>query len=497
MNMNTEQSLMKEQLYFKESLWRGKIFDGDWIESSGGQADDIEPATGSILTRVGVGDATDVRKAAHKASAAQRDWGEALATDRAEVLRRAAELLRKHQEEVKRWVMRECGGVRPKADIEFLQAHGHLLEAAAIATQPPGLVLPSPSDRLSLARRIPRGVVGVISPNNFPLVLSTRASAPALALGNAVVLKPDLETPVCGGFILAQIFEEAGLPAGLLQVLPGGADAGQAICEDPRVAMVSFTGSTGAGRKVAEIAGRNLKKVSLELGGKNPMIILEDADAELAASNAAFGSWTHQGQICMATGRILVHEKLAPTVTDLLTQKAKQIKVGNPAVEEVALGPLITRRQLERVDSIVRDSIASGARLRAGGEYRDLFYQATVLDRVTPSMRAFREEIFGPVAPVTTFQSDEEAIALASDSEYGLSLSIISSSLERGLALSKRIPAGLVHINDQTIGDDPFAPFGGVGASGNGARHGGPANWEEFTQWQWVTLQARPPRYQF
>ena len=235
------------------------------------------------------------------------------------------------------------------------------------------------------------------------------------------------------GFILAM------LALGLVRILRGPGDA-------DRMMAAQLIGTGGIGAPVREVEPAVAETHEVQF------VSLEDADAELAASNAAFGSWTHQGQICMATGRVLIHEKLAPTVTDLLTQKARQIKVGNPAVEEVELGPLITRRQLERVDSIVRDSIASGARLRAGGEYRDLFYQATVLDRVTPSMRAFREEIFGPVTPVTTFQSDEEAVALASDSEYGLSLSIICSSLDRGLALSKRIPAGLVHINDQTIG---------------------------------------------
>jgi benzaldehyde dehydrogenase (NAD) len=466
-------------------------------KNRGGQADDLEPATGSILTRVGVGDAQDVHAAAAKASLAQRAWQEAPAAERAVVLRRAADLLHQHQEEVKGWIIRECGGTRLKAEVELLQAHGHLLEAAAIATQPAGLILPSSGARLSLAQRRPRGVIGVISPNNFPLILSIRATAPALALGNAVVLKPDLETPVCGGFLLAQLFEGAGLPAGLLQVLPGGAEAGQAICESPQVAMVSFTGSTSTGRKVAELAGRHLKKVSLELGGKNSMIILEDADPELAASNAAFGSWTHQGQICMATGRVLVHETLAEAVTERLAQKAKQLKVGNPATDDVAFGPLITSQAVQKVDSIVRDSLAAGARLRAGGEARGQFYAPTVLDQVTPAMRVFKEEVFGPVAAVTAFRSDEEAVALARDNEYGLSLSILCRSLERGLALSKQIPAGLVHINDQTVGDEPYAPMGGVGASGNGARHGGPANWEEFTEWRWVTLQDRPPKYPF
>lgn len=384
-----------------------------------------------------------------------------------------------------------------KGEHEVREAIVLLHQAAGLLSQPHGLVLPSEAGRLSYARRQPHGVVGVISPFNFPLVLSLRSVAPALAAGNAVVLKPDPQTPVSGGLLIACLFEAAGLPKGLLQVLPGAADAGEALCRDPNVQMIAFTGSTGAGRKVAEVAGRHLKKVALELGGKNPLIILEDADLDLAASNAAWGAWLHQGQICMASGLILVHESIAAAFTRKLADKARALTVGNAARGEAALGPLINARQLQRVQQIVSDTLAAGARLEAGGEARGLFYLPTVLSGVRPGMRAFEDEVFGPVATVVSFASDEEAIELANRTEYGLSAAVISPSVGRAMAIGDRLQCGLLHINDQTVADDCINPFGGRGASGNGGSVGGPADWDEYSQWQWVTVKNTAPAYPF
>ena len=364
--------------------------------------------------------------------------------------------------------------------------------------EPQGLLMPSRSDRTSMARRVPHGVVGVISPFNFPLTLAIRAVSPALVTGNAVLLKPDPQTAVCGGVLIARLFEEAGLPPGLLHVLPGGADVGEAICTDPHVGMVAFTGSTGAGRKVGALCGANLKKVSLELGGKNSLIVLDDADLDAAASGAAFGAWLHQGQICMATGRILAHERITDELTQRLKEKALRLPVGDPSTGKVALGPVINQRQLQGIDAIVRDSVASGAALHAGGApHEDRFYKPTVLGGVAPGMRAFDEEIFGPVASVTPFASDDEAVALANRTDYGLAAAVMSRSTSRALAIGKRLKVGLLHINDQTVAGDPHVPYGGRGASGNGSRIGGPANWDEFTQWQWITVRDAPPPYPF
>jgi benzaldehyde dehydrogenase (NAD) len=480
-----------------ELQWREQVFTGRWEPSRGGIREVREPATGEELTRVGLANAADVASSAERAAAAQPAWAELPPQERAQIFRDAAHLVRVHGNDIKHWMVRETGSIPPKIDVELKMAEGILNQAAAMPGEAQGLVLPSGAGRISLARRLPHGVVGVISPFNFPLILSIRAVAPALAVGNAVILKPDVHTPIGGGYVIARLFEEAGLPAGLLHVLPGGADAGEALCRDPHVTMIAFTGSTGVGRRVGAIAGEHLKRVSLELGGNNCLVILDDADLDAAASNARWGSWLHQGQICMTTGRILVDEKIAPALMERLVAVADQLPVGDPARQQVALGPLINEKQRDRVHKIVRDTIAAGATLRAGGTFEGLFYRPTVLDGVRPGMRAFDEEIFGPVAPVTTFSSDEEAVALANRTEFGLSAGVISGSVSRALALGNRLKTGILHINDQTVGDEPHVPFGGRGASGNGSRVGGPANWEEFTQWQWVTIQDKATPYPF
>ncbi|MFL9676305.1 benzaldehyde dehydrogenase [Pseudomonas marginalis] len=473
------------------------LFNGDWIPASGSVIAVIEPATGEPLMRCAMANPADIAVACRSAALAQPAWAALGPRERAEVFRKAADLAQQSFAELALYVARETGGALFKGEHEVREAIVLLHQAAGLLSQPHGLVLPSAAGRLSYARRQPHGVVGVISPFNFPLVLSLRSVAPALAAGNAVVLKPDPQTPVSGGFLIARLFEEAGLPKGLLQVLPGAAPAGEALCRDPNVQMIAFTGSTAAGRKVAEVAGRHLKKVALELGGKNPLIILEDADLDLAASNAAWGAWLHQGQICMATGLILAHESIAERLTRKLVDKARALTVGNAARGEAALGPLINQRQLQRVHEIVSDSLQAGARLEAGGEYDQLFYQPTVLSGVRPGMRAFEDEIFGPVATVVSFATDEEAIELANRTEYGLSAAIISPSVGRAMAIGERLDCGLLHINDQTVADECINPFGGRGASGNGGSVGGPADWDEYSQWQWITVKNTAPAYPF
>ncbi|SDW61353.1 benzaldehyde dehydrogenase [Pseudomonas sp. NFACC08-1] len=473
------------------------VFNGDWVPASGPLQSIIEPATGERLMRCATADSADIAKASRDAALAQPGWAALGPRQRAAIFRKAAEVAEHSFEELALYVARESGAALFKGQHEVREAIVLLHQAAGLLSQAHGVVLPSEAGRLSYARRQPHGVVGVISPFNFPLVLSMRSVAPALAAGNAVVLKPDPQTPVSGGFLIARLFEVAGLPKGLLQVLPGAADAGEALCRDPNVRMIAFTGSTGAGRKVAEVAGRNLKKVALELGGKNPLIILEDADLDLAARNAAWGAWLHQGQICMATGLILAHESIAEELTRKLVEKARALTVGNAAQGEAALGPLINQRQLKRVHDIVSDSVRAGARLEAGGEHDRLFYQATVLSGVKPGMRAFDEEIFGPVATVVSFATDDEAVELANRTEYGLAAAIISSSVGRAMAIGERLQCGMLHINDQTVADECINPFGGRGASGNGGSVGGPADWDEYTQWQWVTVKDKAPVYPF
>lgn len=479
------------------ATWEGRVFDGSWYVPTGGDAAIPEPGTGGTLGRTGIGTAGDINAAADQAAAAQPAWAAVPPRERAEIMLKAATIFQENAEELALWVARESGGIIPKGQLEVREAVAVLRAAAAMTNDAPGLVLPSAAGRLSIAKRVPHGVVGVISPFNFPLILSIRAVAPALAIGNAVVLKPDPQTPMSGGLMIARAFEMAGLPAGVLHVLPGGADAGQALCEHKQIAMIAFTGSTAAGRRVGEICGRNLKKCSLELGGKNALIVLGDADVARAASNVAFGAYFHQGQICMASGRILVERSIAPALVAALVEKATHLPVGDPASGQVALGPLINERQRDKVHAIVTDSIAAGAKLSAGGTYDGLFYKPTVLENVSPGMRCFDEEIFGPVANIITFETDEEAIQLANSTEYGLSAGIISASVGRAMAIGQKLKTGLVHINDQTVGDEVANPFGGRGASGNGGSIGGPANWDEFSTWQWMTIQDVVPMKPF
>jgi benzaldehyde dehydrogenase (NAD) len=334
----------------------------------------VEPATGAKITSVGNATAADVRKAAAEARAAQPGWAATPYEERAAILRKAARVLEDNQEELIPWIARETGGIPAKAGFEIHMVTEGLYRASAMCTEPQGLVLPSNPGRISLARRIPRGVVGIISPFNFPLILSMRAVGPSLATGNTVVLKPDPRTVMTGGFNIARVFEEAGLPKGVLHVLPGGAEAGEALCTDPDIAMVSFTGSSHVGRRIGELAGKHLKKVQLELGGKNAVIVLEDADIDAAASAIAFGAWFHQGQICMTTGRILAQNKIVAALTEKLVAKANHLPVGDP-LGQVALGPVINKAQVQRIDGIVKDSVAAGAKLEAGGTFDGPFYK--------------------------------------------------------------------------------------------------------------------------
>ncbi len=487
---------MATHAFLPTKLWSGKQFDGQW--SAGGPLRDVvEPATAALLGHVALADPAQVTRSAAAAAQAQRLWAAAPYETRAGVLRRAAALAETHVDEIEDWLVREGGATRLKARAELSIVTRALHEASALPSRALGEVLPTRSAGLSLARRRPLGVVGVISPFNFPLYLAMRAVAPALALGNAVVLKPDPRTTVCGGFVIARLFELAGLPAGVLHVLPGEGDAGAALTADPNIRMIQFTGSTAAGRKVGETAGKLLKKMSLELGGKNSLIILDDADLDLAVANAAWGAYLHQGQVCMATGRILVQRRIYERFLEKFVAKARALKVGDPAREDVALGPLINAQQRDHAAKIVADALAAGAMLAAGGHYRELFFEATVLADVTRENPAFREEVFGPVAVVVPFDSDDDAVSLANDTVYGLSMGILSSDVGRALKLSEKLHTGLLHINDQTVNDEAINPFGGVGVSGNGTSIGGPANIDEFTQWQWLTIKGQAPAYSF
>jgi benzaldehyde dehydrogenase (NAD) len=470
----------------------------DWQPGAGEPREVREPATGRPLLTVREATAEDVARAAATAAEAQPAWAEMNYADRAAILRRAAEIYEAHRPELGTWTQRETGAHRNKTHHEQNFAVAEIHAAATMPYQPYGSLVPTvQKERLSMIRRVPVGVVGAITPWNSPSVLGMRVVAPALALGNAVILKPDPQTPVCGGAMFEAVFREAGLPDGLLHVVTGGADVGEAMVTDPNVNVVSFTGSTVTGRRVGELAGRLLKKVSLELGGNNAFVVLEDADLDAAASAGAYASFQFQGQVCFAAGRHIVHRSVAADYIDALVEKARRLRLGDPYREDVDLGPIVNEKQLARVDGIVRRSVDGGARLAVGGTHEGLFYQPTVLADVTRELPAWTDEIFGPVAPVVTFDTDEEALALANDTDYGLTGAVYSRSISRGLALAQRIRSGMVHVNDQTVNDEATIPFGGMGISGNGSRFGGAANWDEFTQWQWVTVRDEPRSFPY
>jgi benzaldehyde dehydrogenase (NAD) len=469
-----------------------------WQPGSGAPRETREPATGRPLLSLPQATVEDVARAAAAAADAQPAWAATPYDERARILRRASEIYEAHRPEFGSWTQRETGAVHGKMHHEQNFAAGELNAAATMPFQPYGQLVPSVvAGRLSMLRRVPAGVIGVITPWNSPTVLGMRVVAPALAVGNAVILKPDPQTAVCGGAVFASIFREAGLPDGVLQIVLGGGEVGEAIVTDPNVTRVSFTGSTETGRRVGTLAGGLLKRVSLELGGNNAFIVLDDADLEAAASAGAFASFQFQGQVCFATGRHIVHRSVAGEYVDLLAEKAGRLRLGDPYREDVDLGPIVNQKQLERVDDIVRRSIDAGATAVTGASYDGLFYRPTVLTDVRQDHAAWREEVFGPVAPVVVFDTDEEALALANDSEYGLTGAVYSRSISRGLDLAQRLRSGMVHVNDQTVNDEATIPFGGMGASGNGSRFGGPANWDEFTDWQWVTVRDDARSYPF
>jgi len=480
------------------AVWETNIYTGTWSPGSGEGLDVTDKSSGALLGRIGTASAMDVDRAVVGAIEAQREWAATPGPLRGDVLRKAAAIIEARAGEIAGQIVRETGSIRAKGAVEVKMTVREITEAAALGSQPSGMIIASEAPgRSSFARRVPVGVVGVITPWNSPFLLASRALAPALVMGNAVLLKPDPHSPVAGGALFAGIFEEAGLPKGLLHILPGGVETGDALVRHPKVGLISFTGSTKVGRKIGEIAGSMLKKTSLELGGNNALIILDDVDVEAAASVAAWGAFFHQGQICMTSGRLLVHEKIVDAFAEALVRHGKALAVGDPSVSDVQLGPIINERQAANVDRVVAQSREQGARLLGGGTRNGLFFEPTVLTEVRPGMPAFDEEIFGPVAAITSFASDDEAVALANDTEYGLVAGVLAGNVTRARKIADRLHAGTVHINDQTIMHEIFAPMGGMGMSGNGSAYGMLTNADLFTEWQWLTTRDELARYPF
>ena len=471
---------------------------GAWIPSSTGTlADDINPATGEVFARVHQASTDDVEAAIASAYAARAAWGNSTPAVREGILIRAAAILEERTREFADVLIDEGGGTFGKAMFEVSFVANLLHSAAGECRRIFGETMPSDAPGvLSITVRRPLGVIAGIAPFNFPFLLAMKKVCMALAAGNSFVLKPASPTPVIG-LKIAELFEAAGLPAGVLNVIPvKGSTLGDRLVTDPRIRMVTFTGSTEVGKQLAEVAGRHQKKITLEMGGKSPLIVLKDADLDYAVDAAIFGIFLHQGQVCMVNSRMIVEAEVYDRFCEKLAAKARTLKVGDPHQPDTVIGPLVESKQCPFIKGQVDDAVADGARLLFGGNYEGGFFQPTIVADVTTRMRIFDEESFGPVACVIRAADSEEALAIANNSSFGLSSAIITNDLQKAMDLSLRLEAGMVHINDCTIFDEPHVPFGGVKDSGFG-REGGRYSMEEMTEVKWITVQMGKRQFPF
>jgi vanillin dehydrogenase len=470
--------------------------------ASGHTTEDFEPYTGEVYATVAAAGPEDVRRAVDAADAAFEDWAALAPFARRAIFFKAAELLEGRGEQVAEIMAREAGGTRPWALFNVMLAANILREAAAAITAPRGEVLSSQKEgALSLAVREPLGVVAAFAPWNAPVILGVRAVAAPLAAGNTVVVKPSEDAPIACGLLVADVFREAGLPDGVLNVITNApedaAGIAEALISDERVRAVNFTGSTNVGRIIGEHAARHLKPAVLELGGKNAVIVLDDADVDYAVDAVTFSVFMNAGQICMSGDRILVHESLAEEFAQKFTAKVATLRAGDPGHPHTVVGPLVTASAAERIAALVQDAVAKGATvLTGGGRPEGAVHPATVLTDVPKDADLYYTESFGPLCVLETFAADDIAVKLANDTDNGLSCGIITENATHGLAVARRIRTGIVHINDQSVADEPQVPFGGVKASGYG-RFGGRWGIEAFSNTRWVTMSTQQAHYPF
>ena len=477
------------------SIQRQLLIGGEETPAASGRTTtDIDPYTGDVVATVAAAGPGDAARAVDAAAATFPQWSATAPPERRRILWKAADILESRAAEVVALMTGETGAVAPWGHFNVHLAAEMLREAASLTTQPVGEVLTtSMPGAVSLAVREPAGVVASFAPWNAPVILGTRSIATPLAVGNTVVMKPSEHAPLSAGLFLADVLAAAGLPPGTCNVLTTAPEdapkVAEALISDPRVRRVSFTGSTRVGRSIAELAGRHLTPAVLELGGKNSVVVLDDADLAYAVNAIAFGAYLNSGQICMSADRVVALRPVADELAERLAEKAAKLPSGDPRDPGTLIGPLITAAAADRVADLVQDAVSNGATVLAGGGRPDrAVYPASVLWGVTPAMGIEKDEIFGPVCTVLVADSDEEAIAIANSTAYGLTAGVITEDASRGFEVARRLRTGIVHVNDQPVGDEPQAPFGGVGDSGYG-RFGGRAGVESFTDLRWVTLQ--------
>ncbi len=474
------------------------FINGQWVPGSDNTLeDDLNPANGEVYARVHQGSKKDLESAIDAAHAAFQFWGSTLAKEREAYLLAAADELLRRLPEFADVLINEGGSPFGKAMFESGFCANMLRSAAGECRRIHGETMPSDSPNMfSMSIRKPLGVVAAISPFNFPLLLALKKVCMAVAAGNTVVLKPAGTTPVIG-LKIAELFHSVGLPPGVVNVVPAsGAVAGEVFTSHPKVRLVTFTGSTGVGRKLAAKAAANLKKCTLELGGKSPLVVLRDAGVDYAVNTAAFGVFLHQGQICMAGSRVIVEQPIYDEFVKKLVTKVAGLKVGNPRDPDTVIGPLISPGQCTFIDGQLADATAKGARIQIGGTSKGSYYQPTVISGVKPGMSIYREETFGPVVSVIPAKDHEEALALANDTAYGLSAAVITNDLQRAMEFALKLESGMVHINHSTAYDEPHVPFGGTKDSGMG-REGGHFSMEEMTELKWITVQMGERHYPF
>ncbi|MFF4211352.1 aldehyde dehydrogenase family protein [Streptomyces sp. NPDC001796] len=481
----------------RELLIGGK----DVPAASGRTTVDVNPYTGDVYATVAAAGPEDVRRAVDAADAAFPAWAALAPFVRRAIFLKAADLLDARGEQVAEIMAHEAGGTRPWAYFNVALAANILREAAAAITAPRGEVLSAQeAGTLGLAVREPLGVVAAFAPWNAPVILGVRAVAAPLAAGNTVVVKPSEDAPIACGLLVSDVLREAGLPDGVLNVVTNAredaAEIAEALIGDERVRAVNFTGSTGVGRIIGELAARHLKPAVLELGGKNAVIVLDDADVDYAVDAVTFSVFMNAGQICMSGDRVLVHESLAEEFTEKFTAKVASLRAGDPAHPHTVVGPLVSPSAAQRVAGLVRDAVAKGAEVLVGGQPEGAVHPATVLTGVTKDAELYHAESFGPVCVLQTFADDDTAADLANDTENGLTCGIITENATHGLAVARRVRTGIVHVNDQSVADEPHAPFGGVKASGYG-RFGGRWGIEAFSNTRWVTIATQHAHYPF
>jgi acyl-CoA reductase-like NAD-dependent aldehyde dehydrogenase len=475
---------------------------GEWVGAlDGAMYDDHNPYTGEVFARVPAGKRADAARAIAAAAAAFPVWSQSLPAERRALFLKAADILEQKRDEIVAMLAEETGGTFGWAMFQTMFTPGLLREAASQVHHITGEIIPADlPGALYMATRQPVGVVAGIAPWNAPLILALRAICLPIAYGNTAILKPSTEAAVVSGVMIAQIFHEAGFPKGVLNLVtngPGGSQAiGDEFVENPKVRRINLTGSSAVGRELAEKAGRHLKRVALELGGNNPLLILRDADVDYAVNVAAFGAFLHQGQICMSVRRIIIERPVAQEFTEKFVKKVSTFKVGNPKEPDTIIGPLINAHQLNEITQRVESAVRDGAKVLCGGKAEGLCYYPTVLTNVKLHTNFTCEETFGPVVSVIPVENAEEAVQVANDTPYGLSAGVITRDVVKGLAVAERIESGMVHINDSSVHDEPQVPFGGVKDSGWG-RLGGRAALEEFTELRWISIQRTPRQYPF